>query len=599
MAYTPSWFAAQISSVTAAPVSATAGQQVVVAGPLCVRLAVAPGTDVAVSRDGAVTLVLHGDLVSPRPGITAVDLLAWYLARGLAWVAELDGSYAPLIIDGRDGTVVTVTDRLGSRRVYGGRCDGGYGLASSLGLLPWEDETLDRTALAGYLVNGVVHNNRTLLAGVRVLKRACVHRVGPSGAEATPYWAYVFDDSARDTPVEELQRELAALVVEAVRRRLPASGALYLSLSAGYDATGILGALGFALQVPGVRCVSYSLGGDHPDDDAVISRAMAAVAGYEHRVIPSYTGDLLQVLAHNVALGQGQAHFCDEVQYWTTIGPELQAEAGALFVGDQAFGFTTPAPPRSYAEVLRKVYIASFADLPVLAAWLPAPLFRELSEAWGAELERIVATCPASAQLEDVRDYLYLDQRVSHLILPWRERFAGTWALVRFPLLDRTILDFNRRLPPELRRSKALWKATRRSSYPDLFTQPRGRSRYQPAWSEEYARAAPALAALIDAHDSPLDALIPPELLLGLLDAHSNTHRAAGSLPARARWLAEKALGRLRRSLGQAPGARSQPEGPQHALLLQRLLVLREYLRQRAAHASRPVAYIHGDADDV
>lgn len=585
MAYAQPWFEACVASRPAAlldgPPAPDPAERAFAApvGPLHVRLAASPGADLAVSADGATALLLHGEIHAPRAGAAA--LLARYQERGLGWVSDLDGSFALLIVDTRAAELIVVTDRLGSRRVYGGSYEGAYYLASQLARVPVDADSLDRTALAGYLVNGVIHNGRTPFAGVRALERACIHRIGLGGPASEPYWRYRFEAGA-PVPADDLRAELAELLVDAVRRRLPADGALYLSLSAGHDAAGLLGALGAKLGLPDVRCVSYSLGAGRPDDDAVLSRPMAALFGYGHRTLLSYDGDLPAALARNVARGEGGAHFCEEALFWETLGPELRAEAGALMVGDHCLGIKDAAPPRSHADALRKVQIRSYDDLPGLGAVLPAPLLRELRGLWQAELEAIVGRCPPGASLDDCKDFLYLDQRTAHLIAPWRERFAGHWAPVRSPLLAGPILDFNRRVPADLRRGKALWKATVEGLFPQIFALPRGNSRYMPRWRDEYARHAPAIAALIEAQPSPLDAHLPPETLLRLLAANAEAARRAGGLSDKLQQLSVRAIGRLRRSLGAPPA----PRQLDHAALLQRLLVLRAYLRERAAQAA-------------
>jgi hypothetical protein len=586
MVFTQPWFEARVASRRAAlldgPPAPHPAERVFAApvGQLHVRLLASPGADLAVSADGAVALLLHGELHDPPAG--AAELLARYRERGLGWAAELDGSFALLIADTRAAELLVVTDRLGSRRVYGGGHDGAYYLASRLAGIPVDADSLDRTALAGYLVNGVVHNGRTPFAGVRALERACIHRVGLEGPVSAPYWRYSFEERAGASP-QELRAELAELLVEAVRRRLPADGATYLSLSAGHDAAALLGALGAPLRAPDVRCLSYSLGAERPDDDAVLSRPMAAIYGYDHRTIPSYDGDLLGALARNVARGEGGAHFCEEALFWEMVGPELSAEAGSILVGDHCLGIKDPTPPCSHAEALRKVQIRGYDDLPGLDAFLPAPLVGELRGLWEAELAAIVGRCPAGASLDDCKDFLYLDQRTAHLITPWRERFAGPWAPVRSPLLASPILDFNRQVPADLRRGKALWKTTVEGLFPQIFALPRGNSRYMPPWRDEYARHAPAIAALIEGEPSPLDAYVPPDTLLRLLALNAEAVRRVGGLPDKLQRLAARALGRLRRSLGSPPAARPLD----HSALLQRLLVLRAYLRERAARPAQ------------
>jgi hypothetical protein len=299
MAETPSWFAAHASTGSNPfpedeNVAGNGGR--VFANPertCIVRLEHGPGAEFAVSADGSVALLLHGVVFDPAFGRTAADLLRQYDRQpALDWARELDGSFALIIIDLRLPALLVVTDRLSSRKVFATERDGLYRVASTLSLLPVDPRRLDRTGLAGFLLNGVFHNDRTAFADVRAVRRSTIERVGPDGRHTTTYWTHGFDVNPNPPTSDDLRAELAGLVVDAVRSRLPASGATYLSLSAGWDASTILGVLGRSLGVPGVRCVSYSLGPPRPDDDAVIGRAMAGLFGYDHRTLPSYSGSI-------------------------------------------------------------------------------------------------------------------------------------------------------------------------------------------------------------------------------------------------------------------------------------------------------------------
>lgn len=569
-----------------APSPATATQTLTSrVGPLLAELTCPREADLATSRDGTVALLCHGEIYAPAGAASAAGLLHQYEELGLAFVGALEGSFALLILDARAELVAVVTDRLASRKVYAARHGDAQWLGSDIGRLPIGTRELDATGLACYLANGVVHNGRTLLEGVSALRRASVHRLGRDGLTAEPYWRYGFDTAVASAPATQLQAELGELLVAAVLRRLPPAGAVYLSLSAGYDATGILGAMGKDLQLPGVYCRSYSLPGAGRDDDAAIAATMARASRYEHQTLPSYSGDLPATIARNVALAHGHAHFCEEVSFWDTLGPELAARDGAIFVGDECFGIKDGSPPTSMAEALRKVQIRGLADMPWVAGYLPGVTLRELGERWAAELDAIVASCPQSENLEDYRDYLYLDQRACNVILPWRERFAGAWAPVRFPLLDNAILEFVARLPAAHRRGKQLFKATMTGRYPELFAAPRGRVGYRPDWAAEYARYGAAILDRLSAEDSPLDRYVAPSAIAQLLVDTQSGSRAASSLAGQARRLSDKALRRLGMALGRPATTLPLAEAAERAKLLTRLLVLRATLRERAAAA--------------
>ncbi len=74
----------------------------------------------------------------------------------------------------------------------------------------------------------------------------------------------------------------------------------------------------------------------------------------------------------------------------------------------------------------------------------------------------------AIQDLYDLREYLYLDQRLPRL-LSWREAYAEPCGEVRNPLVDREVLELRQRFPKHLTLGKQLFKDTVTEMFPDLF----------------------------------------------------------------------------------------------------------------------------------
>ena len=91
--------------------------------------------------------------------------------------------------------MAAITDRINSRKVFYSKYKGSYWLSTSLYLHPTADVDIDPAGIACYLANGVVHNNRTLFDGIRILERACVHKLTVDGFHGTRYWSYEFTNS--------------------------------------------------------------------------------------------------------------------------------------------------------------------------------------------------------------------------------------------------------------------------------------------------------------------------------------------------------------------------------------------------------------------
>jgi asparagine synthase (glutamine-hydrolysing) len=482
----------------------------------------------------------------------------------------LDGSFALAVV--RDAQALVVTDLVGSRKVFCTERRGEVRLSTDLAAVVPHGAAPDAAGVALHLANGAALNGRTPFAGVRALERASVHLVSARGIESRPYWRYGFAGEHSVRPRAELRRELAALLRAAVSaRRQP--GPAFLSLSAGLDSRAILAQLAREHGAGELLCFSYAHGAPKRGSDATLARELALRSGVRHELVESYAGDLQAVLDANARLGGGVANFCDEVDAWTALARRPRA---AVWVGDECFGWVD-APLSSDEDVLEVVGIRGSEAVAWLAPLLPAEAWARLRDGLDAEIAEITARAATSSDPHDRKDFLYLDQRVTHVLMPWRERFAARLGRVQMPFLDRRILEFMRGVPSALRRDKLLYREALAEALPGVLAVPRARrSGYLVNWNRELAAHAGALRADVQSTESSLDELIPPEVVLGLLE------RRAGA-PAAARYAVKKAVdfadsrrglaGRVARAAGARPLRRID-----ESTVLLRLLVLRKAL---------------------
>lgn len=73
-----------------------------------------------------------------------------------------------------------------------------------------------------------------------------------------------------------------------------------------------------------VECFSYIYGEDGRNSDAQISKKMSESFGFNHKMVESYKGNLMEVLNDNVRMLQEGAHFSPAaVQRFRRNMPEL------------------------------------------------------------------------------------------------------------------------------------------------------------------------------------------------------------------------------------------------------------------------------------
>ena len=209
-----------------------------------------------------------------------------------------------------------------------------------------------------------------------------------------------------------------------------------------------------------------------PGSDAAIAERVANRCGVPHRLLLSYDGDLDDVIERNARLGDGSANFCDEALVWDTLVAEHAAHRPPMFLGDTVLVDYT-AETVDFLDVLHVCGMRDFAGLAWIRGLLPTGQYVDLRDAQAADLADMERLMLEMGDLLDTRYFLFLDQRICHVHLPWRENFAARGFAVQEPLLDNEVLDFSRRLPPDIRRyQQRLYRAAVALLAPEVFTDP-------------------------------------------------------------------------------------------------------------------------------
>ena len=539
-------------------------------------LAVSPTTKVATNQHHQITLVLHGEVFGFSAQYPAQYLLDKFIESGEDIAPDLNGSFAILIIDQRKDTVLAITDRVNSKNVLFSKYQDNFYFSTSPDYHPTAKLTPDPFGVACYLANGTTHNNRTLFDGVRILERAAISYLTPSGLNEKVYWKYEFTESLAGIDEKSLRRQLTDLLFDSVKIRVYDDPIAYLSLSAGFDATTILGILK-KLNLPDIRTITYAFGNPAPSSDAYIAAKTAEICGVNCRTMNSHRGDILYSIEKNAELGAGMTNFCDEIDVWTELADELAtASPAAFFTGDACYALASGVQVHCHEDALRHAGIIDFGDLAWMKSLLPDGVFDVFHDGLKQEIAEIIARCPDIKDFHDSKDFFYLDQRLSNAVQPWRNYFQGRFITVRNALLDSRLLNFMQALPGHLRRDKILFRNTVTNLFPELFSMNRASTTGSiTSWRSEFIAQHKQVEELIASHASRLDDLIPPQVILRLLrDIRSWKHSRYSPriLPTRFAFRFLKGTNLYNKILDRFPIVDLKT-------LLRRLLVMRQVLR--------------------
>ncbi|MEP7381811.1 MAG: asparagine synthase-related protein [Gemmatimonadota bacterium] len=241
-----------------------------------------------IATDGRYTVVAHAAvfyrdaLVSAlassgeRAAVVSDSAVELILAALRAWgwrcVDHLEGEYAFLVWDAKEGTLFAARDHAGSRALFYTRIGDGLAVASSLRLLralPGCETAWNLVALAEDAADLelTVASETAVTAIERLPAGHTLEWRRGAAARVSRWWEIpIFEQDSR-VPFEEAAEELKRLIADAVAERSDLSRGSAVMLSGGYDSPALYAAgnwrLGTAATPAPLRSVSFS----HPPGD--------------------------------------------------------------------------------------------------------------------------------------------------------------------------------------------------------------------------------------------------------------------------------------------------------------------------------------------
>ena len=483
-----------------------------------VFVAASDGCHVASDDESGFIAILHGELYMDAGANHAAYVLENLLKQGDSFLEKLNGSFVLLVISEHVPYVQIITDRLNSRRAFHSADRNRHWISSSLHLHPTESLPVNPVGVAHLLASGSMQNFHTPFDGVCVLEQASIHTLSRSGLASRRYWNLLFKQEETGPNDQLLSAELAEIVAESVRVRLFDNPNSWVSLSGGYDSRLISQLL--ANENAEVRNFSYTLTESNPKADGFLAREWSELLKQPHLYTKAYHGDQLKTLQRNAELGFGMLNFCGEVDSWFELA-ESFSETGtnAVFVGDTVFGFQWDIEIDSIEEALQTVHIYGIRELGPLKKVVPKGTWSTFSECLPDEMESIFNRVPKDVDLITAKDYLYIDHRLQNTVLAWRTIVSDNFAPVRNPFVDNRLLDFIGRVPVSFRRDRRVYLEMINKSYPRVSEFRRAKtSGCLQEWRKEYAESHERLVHWLRNSPSKLDALIPPDAIVRLLE---------------------------------------------------------------------------------
>jgi len=483
---------------------------------------------------GNIQIFIHGEIYERHDIVESFQTFYSQKDKVNLELSKLNGSFIVTIIDIQTKEVYIITDRINSRRIYFYKNNSFIILTTNPKYFRNIDNEINIGGVASYLINGVVYNNNTLYRNIHALDRASLHKIVNGEHTMETYWQYTFTNEYNGISRNELKKRFAEVLIQSVSRRIKAlkPETCFLSLSGGYDSRFLLGALRTLQSGYKLRTFSYGMVEKHDSGDDVIASRMAEKFGFEHHFEPAYANDLLKTISSNVRYGHGYSNFCDEVDAWLNLSKLFSEDPSSLlFVGDMFYlPYNDLGDVKDKRMPLFAAKVFPWYNIKPFLAVLPAENQNQLFMAYDKIYQNIILKLPDTNDFKIIKDFAYLDQRISHTLIYWREFFHGPFIKVALPLLDNEVLDFFRKLPNELRYNKILYKETLHEMFPDLFEVPIARNTWaSPSWMDEIEKNKSEIFNRITHNYSQLDSIIAPQVILSLIGFENKTNIQFGT----------------------------------------------------------------------
>ena len=334
---------------------------------------------------------------------------------------------------------------------------------------------VDLVALRDYLTAAFVPGERTMWRGVAELRPGTALSL-PDG-RAHVFWEPVECIQDEDAPLEVHAARLRGLIDDAVRVRLPASGAVGVYLSGGVDSS-LVTALAARMAPGPVHTFSLHFGGSYANELAW-SSLVARHCGTRHHVL-EFPASVIQ--KH---LPESLAALDDPIGDPLTtpnllIGRAAAAVTGTILNGeggDPSFGGPKNTPMLLHAlyggaDDLAAAYLRSFGkcwdELPSLLTGDVQAALRDGPPAGWWFAPRLVDGGMRHF-LNQLLDVNVRFKGADHILTKVANLTAANGLIGRSPLADRRVIDASFAIPPEHKLAGTVEKAVLKAAVADLL----------------------------------------------------------------------------------------------------------------------------------
>jgi len=460
-----------------------------VAGPVGLghrRLAIIDLTDAArqpiTNEDGEIWLTYNGEIYNFqalrdqllalghrfRSATDSEVVVHAYEEWGDDCVTRFNGMFAFGLWDARRQRLLLGRDRYGVKPLYYWDDGRTVAFASEIKALlphPRLSRRVDSLALLEYFTFQNLFTDRTLFAGVRMLRAGHVLAISADGARRLrQYWDYRFREPEHAADPQAAAEELQRLFVGAVNRQLVSDVPVGAYLSGGMDSGGITAIA--ARQIP--HLASFTAGFDLSSasglelhfDERQRAERLSYHFGTEHYEVVLKAGDMERVMPEliwhleDLRVGQCYPNYFVSRLAGKFVKVVLAGTGGDELYGGYPWRYYRAANSQSMDEYIARYYAFWQRLVPnaVIHQLFQPAIWSAVKDVQTIDIMREVAAGSVQT-LERPEDYvnhaLYFECKTFlHGLLVVEDKLSMAHGLeTRVPFLDNEVVDFAMRLP--------------------------------------------------------------------------------------------------------------------------------------------------------
>lgn len=463
--------------------------------PLALRTRTVPWVTPPLARDPAsgASLLLLGRAWLGTRDLAAETLLQDFLRDGPAALTRLGGSFGVLVWMPRSGTLLAVTDRLATKKLYVCHAGGTTLLATELRALlghPLAPREVDDTSVEQFLITSHLVDSRSLIRDVSVLPPATITRIDRAGIASERYWTPRIAPGG-DDGLDKWADRLADVLSPAVRARCGDAPPL-LPLSGGLDARSVAAFVPPALAAAAATC---SFGHRHCHD-VRYGRRMARALGARFGYLPMPQDFFRRYLEPVQALCDGEVSI-EALPIYRLMGMGQPGQTMLMgYLGDALSGghLLGPAlagdPARQLDTVWRRKYQGKGFSEPQLDRILLPERYRTARGSTRALMLAALDEADAGT-LDEKALVAELHHRQSRYIAYFGRLLSARYR-VENPFLDTEVLDAFLALPLVHRQGQRAYRRMLVRHAPRLAAVPENKTHRPVTWADAHGVPAPA-----------------------------------------------------------------------------------------------------------